>query len=64
MYSETAISILAIPQPRVMGEVGKLRPTLAAEFKEHDGAGLNRCYQCRSCGIWGPMTMRSGSSTN
>ncbi len=33
-----------------MVEAGKPRPSLAAEVLERSGSGLNRCYQCGSCG--------------
>jgi hypothetical protein len=64
MYSETPMALFNNPaNTGVMGEVGKLRLSLAAEVKEPGGAELNRCFQLRSCGngwpwLWGPMTMR------
>jgi heterodisulfide reductase subunit C len=36
-------------------EAGKLRPSLAAEVDAVSGAGLNRCYQCGSCGYGCPF---------
>lgn len=52
MCSETAIEHFSNPSnTRVNSEVGKLRPSLAAEVKEHGGAEPNRYSQCRSYGI-------------
>ena len=43
---QTLVQDVATPD---MVKVGNLRQSLAAEVDERSGAGLNRCYQCRSC---------------
>jgi heterodisulfide reductase subunit C len=50
--------------PADMVEAGKPRPSLAAEVNERSSAGLNRCYQCGSCGNGCPFVQAMDYTPN
>ena len=45
-------------------EAGYPRPSLAAEVNERSGAGLNRCYHCRTCGNGCPFVQAMDYTPN